>query len=109
MWSLVVDVVLSLVFLGDFLARLRNAHDKRFYFFQGLGWLDLISCVPFLRLARIVRIGRVLRKLRAEGGLRSTLAALGEARASSSLLAGRVRRHPDVGVRQHGHPGGGVA
>jgi len=83
---LTVDVVLSLVFLGDFLARLHNAHDKRFYFFQGLGWLDLISCVPFLRLARIVRIGRVVRKLRSEGGLRSTLAALGAARASSSLL-----------------------
>ena len=83
---LTVDVVLSLVFLGDFLARLRNAHDKRLYFFQGLGWLDLISCVPFLRLARIVRIGRVIRKLRAEGGLKRTLAALGDARASSSLL-----------------------
>ena len=83
---LVVDVVLSVVFLGDFFARLRNAHDKRLYFVQGLGWLDLISCIPFLRLARIVRIGRVIRKLRAEGGLKNTLAALGETRASSSLL-----------------------
>jgi Ion transport protein len=83
---LTVDVVLSLVFLGDFLARLGNAHDRRRYFVQGLGWLDLISCVPFLRIARIVRIGRVIRKLRAEGGLQSTLAALGSARASSSLL-----------------------
>ena len=46
---LVVDVVLSVVFLGDFLARFNNAHDKRLYFTQGLGWLDLISCVPFLR------------------------------------------------------------
>ena len=83
---LTVDVVLSFVFLGDFLTRLHNAHDKRSYFIQGLGWLDLISCVPFLRFARIVRISRVIRKLRAEGGLRSTLAALGAARASSSLL-----------------------
>jgi voltage-gated potassium channel len=83
---LTVDVVLSLVFLADFFARLRNAHAKRLYFIQGLGWLDLISCVPFLRFARIVRIGRVIRKLRAEGGLKSTLAALGDARASSSLM-----------------------
>ena len=83
---LAVDVVLSLVFLTDFFARLRNARDKRLYFFQGLGWLDLISCVPFLRFARIVRILRVIRKLQAEGGLSSTLQALGEARASSSLM-----------------------
>jgi len=83
---LTVDVVLSLVFLADFFARLRQARDKRLYFVQGLGWLDLISCVPFLRLARLVRIGRVIRKLRAEGGLRRTLAALGAARASSSLM-----------------------
>jgi voltage-gated potassium channel len=81
-----VDVVLSLIFLTDFFARLRNARDRRLYFIQGLGWLDLISCVPFLRFARIVRIGRVIRKLRSEGGLSSTLAALGDARASSSLI-----------------------
>jgi hypothetical protein len=83
----VVDIVLSVVFLADFFARLNMAHDKRLYFTKGLGWLDLISCVPFLRIARIVRIGRVIRKLRAEGGMSSTLAALAEARASSSLLA----------------------
>jgi voltage-gated potassium channel len=75
------------VFLADFFARLRQARDKRLYFTKGLGWLDLISCVPFLRIARLVRIGRVIHKLRAEGGMASTMAALGEARASSSLLA----------------------
>jgi len=83
----VVDIVLSVVFLADFFARLRQAHDRRLYFTKGLGWLDLISCVPFLRIARLVRIGRVIRKLRAEGGVSSTMAALAEARASSSLLA----------------------
>jgi len=84
---IVVDLVLSVVFLADFFARLRQAHDRRLDFTKGLGWLDLISCVPFLRIARLVRIGRVIRKLRAEGGMSSTLEALAEARASSSLLA----------------------
>jgi len=82
----VVDVTISIIFLADFAARMRKAVDKRLYFVQGLGWLDLISCVPFLRFARIVRILRVVRKLRAEGGMAKAMHDLGEARASSSLL-----------------------
>jgi voltage-gated potassium channel len=82
----VVDLSISIIFLADFLARLRKAKDRRLYFVQGLGWLDLISCVPFLRFARIVRIIRVVRKLRAEGGMEKALNDLGNARASSSLL-----------------------
>lgn len=82
----VVDISISLIFLADFFARLRRAKDRRLYFVQGLGWLDLISCVPFLRFARIIRIARVVRKLRAEGGMDKMLHDLGAARASSSLL-----------------------
>jgi hypothetical protein len=82
----VVDISISLIFLADFFARLRRAKDRRLYFVQGLGWLDLISCVPFLRFARIVRIIRVVRKLRAEGGMAKAMNDLGAARASSSLL-----------------------
>lgn len=82
----VVDISISLIFLADFFARLHQADDRRLYFVQGLGWLDLISCVPFLRFARIVRILRVIRKLRAEGGMARALNDLGNARASSSLL-----------------------
>jgi len=83
---LTVDVLISVIFLADFAARLRKARSARLYFFQGLGWLDLVSCVPFLRLARVVRILRVIRKLRADGGMSSVLHDLGQARASSSLL-----------------------
>ena len=104
---IVVDVVLSVVFLADFFARLRQARDRRLYFTRGLGWLDLVSCVPFLRIARIVRIGRVIRKLRSEGGLQST--AGGPRGGPSIQLAARrgVRGHPGLGVRQPGDPGRG--
>ena len=77
----VVDVTISVIFLADFFTRIHQANDRRFYFVQGLGWLDLISCVPFLRFARIVRIVRVIRKLRAEGGMASALNDLGNANA----------------------------
>ena len=83
---LVVDTVLSVIFLADFLARLKSARDKRLYFVQGLGFLDLVSCFPLLRWARIVRIIRVIHKLRSEGGMSRVARDLGEARASSSLL-----------------------
>jgi voltage-gated potassium channel len=82
----VVDITISIIFLADFTTRMRKATDSRLYFVRGLGWLDLISCVPFLRFARIIRIVRVIRKLRAEGGMDKMLHDLGAARASSSLL-----------------------
>ncbi len=67
-WWLVVeiDVVLTLVFLIDFSYRLRTAPSKRQYLVHGGGVFDLLSCVPGLRifrLFRIVRAGRIMRRL----------------------------------------------
>ena len=85
---LVVDGVLCLVFMGDFLRRLRRAPSKRGYFFDEFGWLDLLGSlpVPGLRLARAFRVVRVGREVR-HYGLRNLARLATSNRAANSLLA----------------------
>lgn len=65
----IVDSGLSLAFMADFLGRLARARRKREYFFQQLGWLDLLGSLPFpgLRLFRAFRVARVARIVRRVG------------------------------------------
>jgi voltage-gated potassium channel len=63
----VMDVVLSVVFIVDFLVRLRRAPSRPRYFWRGYGWADLLASLPFpqvkaLRLFRLVRVARLLRR-----------------------------------------------
>jgi hypothetical protein len=62
-----VDVGISLLFMADFVVLLRRADDKVTYFVRGYGWVDLISSLPFpaLKIARVFRIVRVWRPMRA--------------------------------------------
>ena len=71
-WWLVaqIDVALTLIFLLDFSYRLRTAPSKRHYLGHGLGVLDLLSCVPGLRIFRLFRIVRAFRIMRRLGGPR---------------------------------------
>ena len=50
----IIDAALCIVFLVDFLIRLKAAESKRGYFLRGGGWLDLLGSmpVPGLRIAR---------------------------------------------------------
>lgn len=62
-----VDVVLSIVFLLDFIARFRRAPRRAHYFFREFGWADLLASLPFpqvkvLRIFRLVRVARLLRQ-----------------------------------------------
>ena len=64
----VIDVLLSVVFLIDFLARLRRAPSRRDYVFRQFGWADLLASLPFpqfkiLRVFRLFRVARLLRRL----------------------------------------------
>ena len=64
---LAVDVVLSVVFLLDFIARFRRAPIRARYCFREFGWADLLASLPFpevkvLRIFRLVRVGRLLRR-----------------------------------------------
>jgi voltage-gated potassium channel Kch len=83
----VIDGLLSLIFLGDFTYRLVTAPTKRTYFVGQLGWLDLLGSLPFpqakvFRLFRVVRVGRLLREV----GLRRFVHSVLRDRAGSALL-----------------------
>jgi voltage-gated potassium channel len=69
-WWVVADIeiALTLIFVADFTFRLRTAPSKRGYMGHGGGTFDLLSCVPGLRIFRLVRIYRAIRTFRRMGG-----------------------------------------
>ena len=71
-WYLVlfIESALTLVFLIDFVYRLKTATSKRGYFIGQKGYLDLLSCVPAFRIFRLFRILRAVRIVRRLGGPR---------------------------------------
>ena len=83
----VMDVVLSAIFLGDFLFRLKTAPRKAEYFFKQFGWADLLASLPFeqSKVLRIFRIVRVIRLMR-QSGWASIKRTLAEDRAENALL-----------------------
>ena len=83
----VMDVLLSVVFLVDFLVRFRRAPSRSDYFFRQYGWADLLASLPFpqvklLRLFRLIRVVRLLRRF----GVRRIGRTLLHDRAGSALL-----------------------
>jgi voltage-gated potassium channel len=84
---LIVDGVLSLIFLADFLLRLRRAPHKRTYLIDERGWLDFLGSLPFpgLRLARLFRMARVSSIVRRHGP-RRIWEMISVDRAGSALL-----------------------
>ncbi len=83
----VMNVLLSVIFLGDFTYRLSTATSKSRYFFRQYGWADLLASLPFeqfkiLRVFRLVRVFRILR----EHGIKQIGRTLVKDRAGSALL-----------------------
>lgn len=76
------DLAVCLVFFLDFLLCLYKAKGGRWRYFFTWGWLDLLSSVPALDVARWGRLARVFRIFRVLRGLRL-----------SQIVAGLVRRH----------------
>ena len=68
--ALFIESALTLVFLIDFVYRLKTAPSKSGYFIGQRGFLDLLSCVPSLRIFRVFRIVRAVRIVRRLGGPR---------------------------------------
>ncbi len=82
-----LDVLLSVVFLIDFLFRFRRAPSRYDYFVRRYGWADLLASLPFpsvkvLRIFRLVRVTRLLRQY----GARNIGRSLIKDRAGSALL-----------------------
>jgi len=83
-----IDWLLSLIFLGDFLMRLRRAPSRSDYFVRHFGWADLLASLPFpqVKILRVFRLVRVFRLLR-QYGMRRIVASLVKDRAGSALLS----------------------
>src|SRR6266566_3671643 len=83
----IFDILITPIFMIDFLYRLFSAPSKVGYFFKGGGWLDFIGSLPFpgLRLARLFRMWRVYKGLR-RIGMRNMWEAYRKSRAESALL-----------------------
>jgi hypothetical protein len=84
--ALTVEIAITAIFVGDFLRRLSVATNRRAYVVHGYGWLDLIGCLPGLRIVRTIRVVRVLRRLRDYGGVRPVAKQVFANRAQGSLL-----------------------
>ena len=82
----IMDTFLVVIFLIDFVRRLRVATDDRAYVIKGRGWLDLVSIVPMLRIARrLLRILRVIRITGHMGGPEAAVRTFFRNRASAGL------------------------
>jgi voltage-gated potassium channel len=81
-----MDLVLVLIFALDLLRRLHIATDRRAYMIHGWGWLDAISVIPMLRIARLLRIARVYRVVKRMGGGRAAFRVFFRDRATGGLL-----------------------
>lgn len=84
----VIDGVLSVIFLGDFLWRLRRAPSRSTYFWRRYGWADLLASLPFpqVKILRVFRLLRVVRLVR-DNGLGYVRRAALRDRAGSTLLS----------------------
>jgi voltage-gated potassium channel len=83
-----MDGLLTMIFLIDFLYRFYTAESRTTYVFRQFGWADLLAALPLpqarlLRLFRIVRAGRLMR----EFGAKNMLISLVADRAGSALLS----------------------
>jgi voltage-gated potassium channel len=84
-----VDTAVCVLFLGDFCLSLYRAENRWRYLYTW-GWLDLLSSIPTLDVARWGRAARIARIVRLFRGVRATkiLASLVlEKRRQSSVLA----------------------
>lgn len=83
----VMNALFSVIFLIDFIYRIRTAPSAGAYFFKHFGWADLLASLPFpqakiLRVFRLVRVARLMRDV----GPRNLWKAIVRDRAGSALL-----------------------
>ena len=83
---LVMDGLLTIVFVTDVVRRLIVADDNRGYLLQGHGWIDVLSSVPLLRIFRLFRILRVIRVMGRMGGLAGVVRSIFRDKAAGGLL-----------------------
>lgn len=80
----IINAVLTLFFLFDFLYRFFTTSSKSGYFWGRQGWADLLACAPQLRVFRLFRVVRAIRLMR-RFGVKNMLNQIVNDRASSAL------------------------
>jgi voltage-gated potassium channel len=83
---LIMDVLLTFVFLLDVGRRLVVADSARRYLVHGYGWVDLLAAFPVLRILRLLRIWRMIRILQRLGGPIKAFRAFFSNKAAGGLL-----------------------
>jgi hypothetical protein len=85
---LIMNSILSLIFLADFFYRLFSARSKSGYFLRQMGWADLLASLP-LQAAKILCIFRILRlvRLRRAFGTKRMIKAFLSNRSGSVFLS----------------------
>jgi len=83
---LLLEIILSIFFILDFLYRFISSVNKYQYLVKDFGWLDFLGSLPLigiriLRIFRVIRIIRILREL----GLRTSIRSIFENQASTAL------------------------
>jgi voltage-gated potassium channel len=63
----IINAVLTLLFIYDFILRIATAPSRSFYFFRDFGWADLLACIPALRIFRMFRIYKAYRLVKKYG------------------------------------------
>ena len=96
----IMDSLLTFIFLLDLTRRLVVAQDRRKYLVEGYGWVDVIAAFPILRILRVLRIVRMVMVMRRLGGPLNAFKAFFSNRAAGGL-------HPSPSG--HGRGGGGAA
>jgi voltage-gated potassium channel len=83
----ILDTVLTLIFILDLSRRLSVADDRRRYLRHGYGWVDALAAFPILRILRLLRIVRVLSVMGRLGGPVMAFKAFFSNRAAGGLLS----------------------
>ncbi len=83
----VMNLLLTVIFMIDFVYRFTKAPSKKAYLVHGYGWADFLSAMPFqstnvLRLFRLIRVYRLL----SDYGVKRVARSLVKDRAESALL-----------------------
>jgi len=83
----IMDSILTIVFLIDLGRRLVVADNRSRYMVHGYGWLDLLAAFPILRALRLLRIVRMLNVMRRFSGPVKAFKAFFSNKAAGGLLS----------------------
>ncbi len=83
----IMDSILTVVFLSDLVRRLVVAEDRRAYMIRGYGWIDFLAAFPVLRVLRLLRVVRMIRVLRRFSGPVMAFKAFFSNKAAGGLLS----------------------